>query len=60
MTRGSVPEAWQPLRNSGSSVAIASRFFLPIALRRSSALAPLKPASDLAICIACSWYRITP
>ena len=55
-----MPEAAQPWRNSGSSFAIASRFFLPIALRRSSALAPLNPPSDLAICIACSWYRITP
>ena len=45
----------QPSKNSGRSLAIASRFFLPIALRRSSAFGPEKPASDLAICIACSW-----
>ena len=32
-----------------------SRFFLPIALRRSSALAPEKPAISLAMSIACSW-----
>ncbi len=50
-----VPEARQPATNSGSSFAIASRFFLPIALRRSSAFAPLNPASVLAICIDCSW-----
>ena len=50
-----VPEAAQPSKNSGLSLAIASRFFLPIALRRSSALAPEKPAIVLAICIACSW-----
>ena len=34
---------------------MAWRFFLPIALRRSSASAPEKPAIDLAICIDCSW-----
>ena len=60
MTCGLVPLAAQPARNSGSSKAIAARFFLPMALRRSSALAPLKPASSLEICMACSWYRMTP
>ncbi len=55
MTRSLAPDARQPAKNSGLSFAIASRFFLPIALRRSSAFAPLKPASVLAICIACSW-----
>jgi hypothetical protein len=54
MTSSAVPDARQPATNSGWSFAIASRFFLPIALRRSSALGPEKPASDLAICIACS------
>ena len=34
---------------------MAWRFFLPIALRRSSAFGPLNPAIDLAICIDCSW-----
>ena len=55
MTASLVPEARQPATKSGLSAAIASRFFLPIALRRSSALAPEKPASSVAICIACSW-----
>ena len=36
-------------------VAISSRFFLPIALRRSSASAGLKPARSLAISMYCSW-----
>ena len=49
-----------PARNIGSSLAIASRFFLPIALRRSSACAPEKPASSLEMSIDCSWYRMTP
>ena len=57
---GATPEAWHPSTNSGLSLAIASRFFLPIALRRSSARAPENPASALEICMACSWYRITP
>src|SRR5215207_2860107 len=60
MTASLVPDARQPCTNSGLSCAIASRFFLPIALRRSSASGPEKPAIDLAICIDCSWYRITP
>ncbi len=55
MTASLVPDARQPSRNSGSSCAIAARFFLPIALRRSSARAPEKPAISLEICIACSW-----
>jgi len=54
VTDSVVPDARQPSKNSGLSLAIASRFFLPIALRRSSALAPLKPAISLEICIACS------
>ena len=57
---GACPDARQPSKNAGLSLAIASRFFLPIALRRSSAWAPLKPASCLEISIACSWYRMTP
>ena len=36
-------------------VAIRSRFFLPIALRRSSASAPEKPAIEREISISCSW-----
>ena len=59
ITFSAVPLARQPSKNFGLSLAIASRFFLPIALRRSSACGPLKPAIDLAICIDCSWYRIT-
>ena len=50
-----VPLARAPAMNSGFSFAIAARFFLPIALRRSSAFAPEKPAISLAIRIACSW-----
>ena len=41
--------------NLSFMVAIRSRFFLPIALRRSSAWAPEKPAIRRAICINCSW-----
>ena len=44
-----------PSRNLAFIVAIRSRFFLPIALRRSSASAGLKPAICLAISISCSW-----
>ncbi len=36
-------------------VAIMSRFFFPIALRRSSAWAPENPASEREISISCSW-----
>ncbi len=47
------------LRQAGMNlsfiVAIRSRFFLPIALRRSSASAPLKPAIVREISISCSW-----
>ena len=42
------------------SDAISSTLFLPIALRRSSASAGEKPASDFAICMLCSWYTVTP
>ena len=55
MTSGAVPDSRQPSKNIGFSSAIAARFFLPIALRRSSARGPEKPAIDLAICIVCSW-----
>ena len=41
--------------NIGCIFAIRSRFFLPTALRRSSASAGLKPAICLAISISCSW-----
>ena len=44
--RGAVPEAAQPSRNLPSIVAIRSRFFLPTALRRSSASAG-REAADL-------------
>jgi hypothetical protein len=59
MTDSEVPLARAPSKNIGLSLAIASRFFLPIALRRSSACGPVNPATCLAICIDCSWYRIT-
>ena len=55
MTESAVPLAREPATNSGLSFAIASRSFLPIALRRSSAFAPEKPAISLAIRIDCSW-----
>ena len=42
-----VPEARQPSKNSGLSLAIASRFFLPIALRRSSAFGPREAGERL-------------
>ena len=45
--------AW--LRANYPAEYMAARSFLPIALRRSSAFAPLKPATVVAICIACSW-----
>ena len=54
-TRRSVPDSARPARNLSSIVAIRSRFFLPTALRRSSASAGLKPAIRLAISINCSW-----
>ena len=41
--------------NFFSILAIRSRFFLPIALRRSSDSAGVKPASFFEISINCSW-----
>ena len=55
MTFSAVPLARAPAKNSSFSEAIFARSFFPIALRRSSARGPLKPASVLAICIDCSW-----
>ena len=40
--------------------AISSAFFLPMALRSVSAWPMVKPPMAEAICITCSWYRMTP
>jgi hypothetical protein len=45
----------QPSRNFSFSDAISAWIFLPIALRKSSASAGVKPASDFAISMYCSW-----
>ena len=55
MTRGAVPAAAAPSRNLGSSWSILARIFLPMALRRSSASAGVKPPMRLEISISCSW-----
>ena len=59
ITCSEVPVPRAPSKKRSLSEAIRWRSFLPIALRRSSASGPLKPAIALAICINCSWYRIT-
>ena len=45
----------QPSMNLSFSEAISLWIFLPIALRRSSASAGVKPPSGFAISIDCSW-----
>ena len=47
--------AMQPVMNLSFSDAISEWIFLPIALRRSSASAGLKPPICFAISIDCSW-----
>ena len=54
-TCSEVSFAMQPLMNLSFSDAISLWIFLPIALRRSSASAGLKPPICLAISIDCSW-----
>ena len=53
--RAPCPRTAQPSMNLPSIVAIRSRFFLPTALRRSSASAGVKPPSCFEISISCSW-----
>ena len=56
--RATCSDVWfatQPLMNLSFSDAISEWIFLPIALRRSSASAGLKPAICFAISIDCSW-----
>ena len=54
-TAGVVPVCAQPSRNFSLRDAISSWIFLPIALRRSSASAGVKPAICFAISRYCSW-----
>src|SRR5512146_2219552 len=59
-TEAAVPLAAHPSRKRSLREAISLWIFLPIALRRSSASAGVKPASCLAISMNCSWYRHVP
>ena len=54
-TCGVVPVFAQPSRNFSLREAISVWIFLPIALRRSSASAGVKPAIRFAISRYCSW-----
>jgi len=54
-TAGVVRVVAQPSRNFSFSDAISEWIFLPIALRRSSASAGVKPAICFAISRYCSW-----
>ncbi len=53
--RPATPRASAPATNFSFCSTIWSRFFLPIALRRTSASPIEKPATSTAICITCSW-----